>query len=139
MVILIDSSVWIEYLRRTGSPAAAAVRTSITDRSDDIVMCEPIAMELLAGARDDLHHAKLQRLVNGLPSLALRELLDFREASDIYRAGRQSGCTIRKLLDCVIAVVAIHHNAELWHRDADFDVIASLTPLRVRSFVQSES
>lgn len=48
-------------------------------------MCEPVAMETLAGAVDDHAHAKLEQLVNGLPSLKIDDTVDVRSASGSYR------------------------------------------------------
>ena len=85
-MLLIDTSAWIEYFRATGSPAAVEVRRLLTEHADRVVMCEPIAMEILAGAVDDEKHAMLEQLVNGLPSLAIDDAVDFRAAAAIYRS-----------------------------------------------------
>ncbi len=97
-------------------------------------MCEPIAMEILSGAVDDSRHAKLEQLVNGLPSLGVDNAIDFRVAAGIYRAARRAGQTIRSINDCLIAAVAIRHDARVVHRDTDFDVIARMTTLKSTSF-----
>ncbi|MGQ0778154.1 MAG: PIN domain-containing protein [Pseudonocardiales bacterium] len=56
-------------------------------------------------------------------------------ATTIYRTAGRSGRTVRKLLDCLIASVAVRTGATLVHRDHDFDVVATCLPdLRVRSF-----
>ncbi|WP_006246869.1 type II toxin-antitoxin system VapC family toxin [Mycolicibacterium tusciae] len=128
-MIVIDTSAWIEYLRAAGTPAAAEVRRILTDRAEDVAMCEPVAMEILAGAGDDVVVAKLERLVNGLPSLSFDAAVDFRAAAQIYRAGRRRGKSIRSMTDCLIAAVAIRHDATVVHQDSDFDVIAEMTTL----------
>ena len=133
-MILIDTSAWIEYFRATGSPAAVEVRRLLTDHADRVVMCEPIAMEVLAGALDDRKYAVLEELVNGLPSLAIDTTVDFRAAAAIYRAARRGGRTVRSLNDCLIAALAIRHGARVIHRDADYDVIAAITTLESESF-----
>jgi predicted nucleic acid-binding protein len=133
-MILVDTSAWIEYLRATGSLAAVEVRRLLSDQATEVAMCEPIAMEILSGAVDDSRHAKLEQLVNGLPSLSVDNAIDFRVAAGIYRAARRAGQTIRSLNDCLIAAVAIRHDARVIHRDADFDVIARTTTLRSISF-----
>jgi predicted nucleic acid-binding protein len=133
--VLIDSSAWIEYLRATGSPAAAEVRRLLSSEADTVVMCEPVAMEILAGATSDAAHAKLERLVNGLPSLRIDDALDFRSAAAIFRRARRIGRRVRSINDCLIASVAIRHEVPLIHRDADYGVIAAITPLTARSFV----
>jgi hypothetical protein len=131
-VILVDTSAWAEYFRATGSPAAAVVRRLLDDRLDDLAMCEPIAMEILAGAGSDTAYSRLERLVNGLPSLTVDDAVDFRSAAKIYRAARRTGKTIRSITDCLIAAVAIRHDATLVHRDGDFEVIGQVTTLAAR-------
>jgi predicted nucleic acid-binding protein len=132
-MILVDTSVWIEYLRGTGSLAAVELRRLLSEELNQVAMCEPVAMEILSGAADDKTHAKLEQLVNGLPSLGVDDAVDFRVAAGIYRAARHAGQTIRSLNDCLIAAVAIRHNARIVHRDADFDVISGMTALKSTS------
>lgn len=132
-MILIDTSAWIEYFRATGSPAAGEVRRLLAEQPDDIAMCEPVAMEILAGSTDDAAHTKLELLVNGLASLAVDPSADFRTAAHIYRAARRAGQTIRSMNDCLIAAIAIRHQANVVHRDADFDVIVAITGLAATS------
>lgn len=132
-MILVDTSAWIEYFRATGSAAALEVRRLLSDEPDEVVTCEPIAMEILAGASDEQTHRKLERLVNGLSSLEVETASDFRSAADIYRAARRTGQTIRSINDCLIAAVALRHQARVAHRDADFDVIEAITGLQTIS------
>lgn len=128
-MILIDTSAWIEYFRATGSPAAVEVRRLLSFEAERIVMCEPVAMEILAGAIDEDRYAKFERLVNGLPSLKIDDAVDFRSAAAIYRSARRAGRTIRSINDCLIAAVALRHGARIIHRDADFEAIATITDL----------
>ena len=132
-MILIDTSAWIEYLRATGSAAAIEVRRLLSTEADRVVMCEPVAMEILSGAVDDDKHAKLEQLVNGLPSLSIDDAVDFRSAAAIYRAARRAGQTVRSINDCLIAAVSMRHGANIIHRDADFEVIAAITGLKAQS------
>jgi predicted nucleic acid-binding protein len=132
-MILVDTSVWIEYFRATGSAAAIEVRQLLSGGTDQIAMCEPIAMEILCRATIETH-TTLERLVNGLPSLGVDNAVDFRTAADIYRAARRAGKTVRSVNDCLIAAVAIRHGARVVHCDADFDVIAQITTLETTSF-----
>jgi predicted nucleic acid-binding protein len=57
--------------------------------------------------------------------------IDYEEAASLYRTCRRSGDTVRKLIDCLIAAVAIRADLPMLHRDADFDVLARHTPLRL--------
>jgi predicted nucleic acid-binding protein len=133
-MILIDTSAWIEYFRASGSAAAGEVRRLLAAEPERAVICEPIAIEILAGALDEDRHAKLERLVDGLRSLRIDDAVDFRSAAAIYRTARRAGRTIRSINDCVIAAVSIRHGASIIHRDADFEVIAEITGCQARSF-----
>jgi len=126
--LLVDSSVWIALLRGHVPGLKDRLAARAVDGSH-IVMCEPIALELLAGARAD-SLAEVQRLVDGLPSLALDPTLDFRVAADLARRASTSGRTVRSSMDCLIAAVATRHDAVVVHHDRDFEMLASVSPLR---------
>ncbi len=101
-----------------------------------VATTEPVVMELLAGAGSDRVFANRQTLTGGLRLLPVEAAVDYRDAATVYRAVRATGCTVRKVLDCLIAVVAIRTGATLVHRDRDFDVLAAALPdLRVRSLM----
>ncbi|MPZ96460.1 MAG: PIN domain-containing protein [Propionibacteriales bacterium] len=125
-MILFDTSAWIDYLRGVDTAATQDVRRRLTESADEVVTCEPVAMELLAGAPNDSVLRKLEHLVNALPSLAIDSTTDFRAAADIYRSARRAGLTVRSLNDCLIATIALRHGATLVHKDAEFDVIAGV-------------
>jgi predicted nucleic acid-binding protein len=133
-VILIDTSAWVEYFRATGSAAAVEVRRLLAEEMDQVAMCEPVAMEILSGVSDESTFVKLERLVNGLPSLTIDDSTDFRSAAQVYRAARRAGRTIRSINDCLIAALAIRHSARIIHQDIDFEVIAAMTNLAATSF-----
>jgi len=63
--------------------------------------------------------------------IPVRGLSDYEEAAAMYRTCRRAGLTIRRLVDCLIAVVASNADASLLHADADFDLIARQTALRL--------
>lgn len=124
-MILVDTSAWVEYLRDTGSPVAGAVDVLL---AAEIATCGPIVMEVLAGARDDLHLLQLRRLLARAVLLPVSSS-DYEDAAAIYRHCRRAGSTVRRLLDCLIASVAIRDGVPLLHADADFHAISRCTPL----------
>ena len=87
-------------------------------------------MELLAGTRSAADRSKLRARLIGLPRLTVRGLADFESAAELYRTCRGRGGTVRKLIDCLIAAVAIREGATVLHNDRDFDVLARHTRLR---------
>jgi predicted nucleic acid-binding protein len=126
-VILVDTSAWIEFLRDTGSPVCERVDALL---GDEIVICHPVRMELLAGARDAQHLHDLRGLL-ARASLISTAPADFEEAAALYRACRARGETVRKLIDCLIASAAIRVSIPLLHADHDFEVLARHTPLEL--------
>lgn len=130
-MILPDSSAWVEFLQATGSPQHVRVRALLRS-SDTLVTTDIVVMELLAGARHGREREELRRLLHGRCVYAPVEgPEDYEQAADVYRACRGRGETIRRLTECLIAVVAMRIGAALLHRDRDFDAIARAAPLRL--------
>lgn len=128
-MIVVDTSAWVEFLRDTGSWQCERVDGLL---EDEFAITDVIRMELLAGARDDRHLQRLRGLAARATNLPT-EPSDYDHAATLYRACRRCGETVRKLVDCLIAAVAVRHGAEVLHADADFDVLARHTDLRVVS------
>jgi hypothetical protein len=126
-VILVDTSAWIEFLRDTGSLVCQRVDDLL---ATEIATCDVVRMEVLARARDEQHLQQLRRLLARASTLPT-EPVDYDAAAALYRTCRQRGHTVRKLIDCLIAAVAVRGNVPVLHRDADFDILAQHTPLQV--------
>ena len=126
-MILIDTSAWIEFLRDTGSPICQQVDDLL---ATEIATCDVVRMEVLAGARDEQHLQQLRRLLARASTLPT-EPVDYDAAASLYRTCRQRGDTVRKLIDCLIAAVALRGNVPVLHRDADFNILAQHTNLQV--------
>jgi predicted nucleic acid-binding protein len=127
-VVLVDTSVWIELFRK-------APRTPFDQfvDFDDVVTCLPVVQEVLQGFRDERAFHLARDAMHALPvveSPLSREVFD--EAVGFYRAARRAGLTVRSGVDCLIAACAVRHGLELLHHDRDYDVIARVSPLRVR-------
>jgi len=132
-VILVDTSAWIELIRTTGHPAHVTLRHHL-ERRAPIATSEPVIMELLAGVATAAERSKLRARLMALPRLTVGGLADFEAAADLYRVCRSRGGTVRKLVDCLIAAVAIRERATLLHNDRDFDVLARHTRLRIERY-----
>jgi len=124
---LIDTSAWIEFLRNTGSSACNRVESLL---EGEPLVCEPVSMEILAGARDEVNLAELRRLLARCITLQTTSG-DFEFAAALYRECRRNGQTPRKITDCLIAAVAIRHGVALLHHDRDFALLARYSELRL--------
>jgi predicted nucleic acid-binding protein len=124
---LIDTSVWVEWLR-SGFAGEAA-----TTKWEDIriVTCGPIVQEVLQGLDDSRDARDFRDAFLALPRLEDPVPIEvFLESADLYRAGRRKGHTIRSTVDCLIAAIALRHDAVVLHRDRDYAKIARYTNLQ---------
>ncbi len=128
-MILVDTSAWVEYLRGTGSPLHRRLR-SLLERGTPLATTDPVVMEILAGARDDTHATRLKRMLHALEH---RTVLpeDFQEAARIHRTCRGAGATVRSLMDCLVAAVAIRENLSVLAWDRYFKAVSMRTSLRL--------
>ena len=124
-MIIVDTSAWIEFLRDTGSKVCNSVDDIL---GSDPAICDAISMEVLAGARNEAHLAQLRGLLARATMITITAE-DYDHAAALYRTCRHNGETVRKLIDCLIAAVAIRSNAPVLHSDADFAALARHTSL----------
>jgi predicted nucleic acid-binding protein len=116
--MLVDSSVWIAHLRGSLTPATAKLEVAVS--REPILVGDLILLEVLQGARDELHAARIER---GLRRFEIVPLLDANlapRAAKNYRRLRDMGITVRKTNDIVIGTFCIERGCSLLHDDRDF-------------------
>jgi len=129
-VIVVDSSAWIEFLRRTGSSVHLRLRQLIRERAD-LAVTEVVVMEVLAGALSPEDLTQLRARLHAFPVLGLNGLFGYEAAADLFRICHSAGEQIRKMTDCLVAVPTIEAGGTLLHADRDFEILARHTPLRL--------
>jgi predicted nucleic acid-binding protein len=127
-VVLVDTSVWVEFFRK---PPRIDV-PSVVDL-EDVVTCLPVLQEVLQGFREEAAFALARDAMLALPIVEspLRQEV-FEEAVGLYRRARAAGLTVRSSVDCVIAACALRHGLTVLHHDRDFGFLARVSSLRVR-------
>jgi hypothetical protein len=128
-VILVDTSVWIDFFADRHLPHVAALEQCILD-NENLALCGIILAEILQGIANDTTHRRVRRHLSPLIMLPMPETV-FVRAADIYRKLRKKGITIRKSNDCIIAATALEHQCQLLHNDRDFTPIAEHFPLKI--------
>lgn len=130
MSYLVDTSVWVQFLRHTGSAADETLAGIIHDDPQQVVGCPPVRMELSLDP-NDLRRRRVLTVYDGLDDTGA-QTVDFEVAADIFRATRSTGHTPRTLIDCLIAAIALRVDATVVHDDIDFDrIAATVTTLSV--------
>ena len=127
MTHLVDTSVLVSAMR--DASGATAFRLFSTVGSGSIVLARPVELELLAGAIDETEWATINAYVAGRPMLEVKPD-DWARAARMFFDMWRQGLTVRKLLDCCIARLAIDHGLSLVHSDRDFELIARVHPLQ---------
>ena len=130
MTTLVDTSAWIEFLRRTGSDVNASVRSMIQG-GRPIATTDVVIMELLCGAGTAEHRGSIWAFMNRCVMLPTRPLFDYEVAAELYRRCRRDGFSPANTNDLVIASVAIGKKVPLLAADLDFERIAAVSSLRL--------
>lgn len=130
MSVLVDTSVWIEFLRATGS-AADRWLTDAVRAEQELAWTEPVLFELLVGASSERHATALRASVAHGPVVRVAGLADWEAAASLARQARAAGRPIRSTVACVIAAVAIRSGMPVATVDRDFLAIAEVAPLEL--------
>lgn len=117
-MILVDSSVWIDYFNGT--------ETLATKKLDGLLGVQPICTgdlilaEVLQGFRQDADFLAAKNLLCSLPLHTMVGIEISLKAADNFRTLRKQGITIRKTIDTLIATYCIETGLMLLHSDKDF-------------------
>jgi predicted nucleic acid-binding protein len=128
-VILVDSSVWIDHLRARVTPSTTKLRAAAA--REPLLIGDLILLEVLQGARDETHAARIER---DLRRYSVVPLLDgdlAPRAARNYRVLRGLGITIRKIAGIIIGTYCIERELALLHDDRVFDPMEKHLGLRV--------
>lgn len=120
---LVDTSAWIEFLRRQGDPAVKQVVARLIQADQAAHTC-PMQFELLSGARAN-EEADLESAL-GLSRRIVFEPADWTAAALLERQLRAKGLTVPRN-DLFVATVAIRARMPVVCRDVHFDVIRKVT------------
>ena len=124
-MLLVDSSVWIDWLRGAATDAVRFVQAH--EAREELAITQMIYLEVLQGVRSDRQYAACQRVLGAQTMLEPLDALEtFEAAAQLYRQARKRGLTIRKSTDCLIAAIAVEQGAMLVHNDRDFLALAQV-------------
>ena len=99
----------------------------------EVALTGLILAEILQGVPSDSEFAKLRKVLSSFRVLRPGSEETYVRAARLSRTGRKRGVTIRSLIDCLIAAIAMEQEATVLHRDRDFDRISGYAPLKTIS------
>ena len=129
MMVLVDTTVWIDFFGDKSTPQVARLQQLI-ENDEDLCLCGVILAETLQGIRSDTDYRRTKEHLDSLIFFPMHRPT-FVRAAELYRTLRKKGVTVRKPVDCMIASVAIEHDLSLLHNDRDFDHIAKHSKLKI--------
>ena len=118
-MILVDSSVWIDFFR--GRPTAQTDKLHGLLDSEELGIGDLILTEVLQGCKFDKEFNEVRRLLSRLEFVVLGGEDVAIEAARNYRKLRSLGVTVRGTVDVVLATRCIVSDHQLLHSDRDFD------------------
>jgi predicted nucleic acid-binding protein len=118
-VILVDSSVWIDYFR--GTPTPQAERLDALLGAESLIIGDLVLAEVLQGFVSDADYNEARKLLSTLTVVDLCGAELAIRAAQNFRRLRAEGITVRKTIDTVIAARCIESGFTLLYSNRDFD------------------
>ena len=117
-MLLVDSSVWIDYFNGVATPQTDYLHAILSQR--EIVVGDIILAEVLQGFRSDADFEAARGALSRFRQVRMLDVDLAVQSARHYRALRRLGVTVRKTIDCFIATYTIAYEHQILHSDADF-------------------
>lgn len=127
-MILVDSSVWVDYFRGVDTAEADKLDTFLG--VEQIITGDLILTEVLQGFISEREFNQGRKLLASLPTIPLVGEEIAVQAARNFRKLRTLGITIRKTIDTLIATSCIEKEISLLYSDRDFDPFVQHLGLR---------
>jgi predicted nucleic acid-binding protein len=118
-MIIVDSSVWIDFLNQKVTPQTSWLRAP--HNFDSVALTSLALTEVLQGIRFDSRFNHAEQFFRPIPVFDSTTRSLAVQAAGNYRKLRGIGITIQSTIDCLIATFCIENGCQLLHSDSDFD------------------
>ena len=127
-MILVDSSVWIDYFNGRKTDKTDWLDSAIGNKH--IIVGDLILAEILQGFQSDNDFKTAKDLLLDFPFMEMvGQGLAIKSALN-YRFLRRKGVTVRKTIDVMIGTFCIHYHCSLLHDDRDFEPMVKYLKLK---------
>jgi predicted nucleic acid-binding protein len=124
-LILVDTSVWIDFFSSAPGRAGNELRRMIAD-AEPFAIAGIVVAEILQGLTRDIEN--IERYLSMWEILEPAGFSTYRKAAAIFRLARSKGISL-STIDTLIAAIAMHHGVAVFTLDKDFSRIARVTGL----------
>ncbi len=130
-MILVDTSVLIDYLKGTNNAAVKRFQF-VLDNGIPFGINSFIYQELLQGVKTEKDFRKLKQYLDTQTFYNLKDTKEsFAQAARIYFMCRKKGLTVSSTIDCLIVQTVLEHDLYLLHNDKDFERIRKVVKFKV--------
>jgi predicted nucleic acid-binding protein len=121
-MIVVDSSVWIDFLNGRNAPHVKALRAVLGN--DEIIVGDLMLCEVLQGLESERAARDVEALLRRFQIVPMVGGAIAVGAASNFRSLRRRGITIRKTIDLLIGTWCIENRRPLLHNDSDFRPMA---------------
>jgi predicted nucleic acid-binding protein len=126
-LILVDSSVWIDFLSSRPGPAGQELRRLIEEGAP-VAVTGVVVTEILQGLKRDVE--RIESYLSLFDLLEASGFETYRHAAALFRLARSRGLSLTTT-DAIIASIAVENSASVFSLDHDFARMARLVGLRL--------
>jgi len=129
-VLVVDSSVWIDFFNGTDQPGAQLLEDLLDHGEVRLVVPDLVLYEVLRGFRHERDYRQARLLMQTLSIESVGGTGMVLAAAQHYRGLREQGISVRSSIDVLVAAFCIERDYALLHRDRDFEAFEELRGLR---------
>lgn len=129
-MILVDTSIWIDFLRGVDSKERRMLHKLI-EGEEEVSITGIILTEILQGVKEAKKFHTARKYLLEFPIYEPRGIATYMEAALIYKECRNKGKTIRSTIDCIISAICLENDLSIFHKDRDYDIIHECLGLKV--------
>lgn len=127
-MVLVDTSVWIDFFQAPQRPTAVTLTALIRDHNR-VVLCGIVLQEILQGIREQRSYERVRESLLRFPFLET-DRDTWLQAAALYRELRRDGITLPPV-DVTLAALAMQHSVPILTRDEHFKAVAERSALRL--------
>jgi predicted nucleic acid-binding protein len=121
-VIVVDSSVWIDFLKGRNAPHVRRLRAVLG--TDEVIVGDLMLCEVLQGLDSERAAREVEALLRRFDIVPMAGDAIAVAAARNFRSLRRRGITVRKTIDLLIGAWCIENRRPLLHNDSDFHPMA---------------
>ena len=128
-MVIVDTTVWIDFLKGRETDQVGRLEKLISEETD-VFTTGIIVQEVLSGIKRKREREKVRKEFDHF--IVVMPTLDTHiQAAEIFDVCQKKGYTIRSVIDCLIAALALEYDLTILENDRDYGYISAVVPLKI--------